>query len=217
MHRGYIKLWRKITESSFYQNSYCVHLALHLVITANHKETKFLFNKQEMELQRGQRVCGRHKLSLETGISQRSIRTSLEILSNIGFLTIKSTNRFSVITILKYEDYQSQEEIYCQPNDQQVTNKRPTSDQQMTTSKELRRMKKNEEEEQTVPAEPKEKHLSCVYLTKEEHEKLLIKFGQEETDKWIYELNNGIMSKGYKYKSHYHTILKWKSRDEKRA
>lgn len=56
--------------------------------------------------------------------------------------------------------------------------------------------------------------LSTVYLTKEEHTKLIERFGEEGTKQRIYDLNNGIMSKGYKYKSHYHTILSWDRRKE---
>ena len=48
-----------------------------------------------------------------------------------------------------------------------------------------------------------------VLLTESEHQKLIAKYGQEKTDSAIYILNNAIMSKGYKYKSHYHTIIGW--------
>lgn len=66
----------------------------------------------------------------------------------------------------------------------------------------------------------KDQFLSFVFLTKEEYAKLIAKFGEEGTKKRIYDLNNGIGSKGYKYKSHYHTILSWENknaRDEKSA
>ena len=59
---------------------------------------------------------------------------------------------------------------------------------------------------------PKTLFLDCVKLTEEEYKKLLEKFGEAETKKKIQELNDAIMSKGYKYKSHYHTILNWHRR-----
>lgn len=52
-------------------------------------------------------------------------------------------------------------------------------------------------------------HLDTVYLTENEYQKLLTKYGKDKTDKAIEILNNAIMSKGYKYKSHYHTLLLW--------
>lgn len=139
MHRGYIKLWRKTLDSSICQNSHCFHLAIYLTMKANYKSTKFIFNKQEITVDRGQCIIGRAKLSLETGITQQSIRTTLHTLENIGFLTTKSTNRFSIITICNYETYQSQDEI----DNQQITNSQPTTNQQLTTSKEVKRIKKN--------------------------------------------------------------------------
>jgi len=55
----------------------------------------------------------------------------------------------------------------------------------------------------------KDKHLDFVFLSKIEHQKLVEKFGEARTAERIAALNDGIGSKGYKYKSHYHTILSW--------
>ena len=54
-----------------------------------------------------------------------------------------------------------------------------------------------------------------VYLTTEEHTKLVEKFGETDTKDRIERLDNYIGSTGKKYKSHYHTILNWAGRDEK--
>lgn len=55
----------------------------------------------------------------------------------------------------------------------------------------------------------KDKYGDFVLLTLDEYKKLIDKLGKSRTDELIEELNLGIGSKGYKYKSHYHTILKW--------
>jgi uncharacterized protein YdaU (DUF1376 family) len=57
--------------------------------------------------------------------------------------------------------------------------------------------------------------LDFVKLTKEEVRKLIDKFGEQTMNVYIEDLNNGIGSKGYKYKSHYHTILTWYRKDLK--
>jgi hypothetical protein len=59
------------------------------------------------------------------------------------------------------------------------------------------------------PNPKKNKYLDFVFLTKEEHQKLLVKFKQKGLDERIENLNNYIGSKGKKYASHYHTILAW--------
>lgn len=53
-----------------------------------------------------------------------------------------------------------------------------------------------------------------VLLTEKEHEKLKKKFNSSLEEK-IEELSVGIASKGYKYKSHYATILSWARKKEK--
>lgn len=52
-------------------------------------------------------------------------------------------------------------------------------------------------------------YMEFVYLTKEEHQKLISKLGADKTNEMIESLNIHIGSKGDKYKSHYYTILSW--------
>ncbi|MCK5236294.1 MAG: DUF4373 domain-containing protein [Deltaproteobacteria bacterium] len=52
-----------------------------------------------------------------------------------------------------------------------------------------------------------------VLLTDEEYQKLIDRFGDIKTKRLIECLSIGIKSKGYKYKSHYATILNWEKRD----
>lgn len=57
--------------------------------------------------------------------------------------------------------------------------------------------------------EEKEKYGEFVFLFKEEYQQLIQTYGEQPTKDLITQLNNGIGSKGYKYKSHYHTIRSW--------
>lgn len=64
----------------------------------------------------------------------------------------------------------------------------------------------------------RDKFLTSVLLYKEEHAKLVERFGEEGTKQRIYDLNNYMCSvKGAekRYKSHYHTILSWERRHER--
>lgn len=53
-----------------------------------------------------------------------------------------------------------------------------------------------------------------VLLTDKEHGKLVERFGEVEAKSLIEKLSMGIESKGYKYKSHYATILNWKRNED---
>lgn len=70
-----------------------------------------------------------------------------------------------------------------------------------------------------LPKEKKIKHkhgeLKHVFLTDEEYEKLLDKFGEEDRAHWIKTLDEGLDLKDYGYKSHYRAILKWHEKEQK--
>lgn len=131
MYSGYIKLWRKFSETSFYRSSTCVHLAVHLLIKCNHEPKKIVFNKEEITIERGQCLTGRKALAQETGISEQSVRTAIYTLKSTSFLTIKVTNKFSIISIGKYSDYQNNVTSKSTNN---LTNHQPTTNQQLTTN-----------------------------------------------------------------------------------
>jgi hypothetical protein len=56
-----------------------------------------------------------------------------------------------------------------------------------------------------------------VLLTDEEVGKLRKELGEQEADRWIEVLSEGIALKGYKYKSHYLAILKWRKTESEKA
>lgn len=121
---GWVKVFRSLLEWEWYKKPNMVHLFIHLLLSANHESKKW----QGVEIKRGQLVTGRKSLSKATGISERSIRTCLEMLKTTNELTIKTTNKYSIITICKYEDYQELKSISDQQSDQLKANKRPTTD-----------------------------------------------------------------------------------------
>lgn len=63
----------------------------------------------------------------------------------------------------------------------------------------------------------KNRYYDFIFLSSEEYQKLVGKFGEKETNERMENLNNYIGSRGLqrKYKSHYHTILTWARKDEK--
>jgi hypothetical protein len=128
---GYIKLFRKFTEWEWFKISEAVHLFIFLLLNANHKDNKW----QGIEIKRGQILTGLQSLNKHTGISIMTLRTCINRLKSTGEITIKSTNKYSVITICKYDDYQN----ICDDTNRQTnrqTNKQLTSNQQ-TTNKQL--------------------------------------------------------------------------------
>ena len=61
--------------------------------------------------------------------------------------------------------------------------------------------------------EEKKRFRDFVFLTKEEHKKLVQRYGEQPTQKLIDSLNRYIGQSGKKYKSHYFTLLNFAKRD----
>ena len=147
INSGYIYLWRRIVDSSFYKNPNCCHLAIYLLMAARWQSSdiKILIGGQEQVIRRGQVWVGRYKLAENTGLSSRNVRTCLKTLATIGFLTSKPTNKGTLISICKYNDYQNGE---INPTST-LTSNRPATDQQPTSNRpHLKKDKKDKKDKQ---------------------------------------------------------------------
>ena len=188
---GWIKLHRKLTEWEWYKDNNTKSLFVHLLLMANHKDGRF----QGQEVKRGQLITGRKVLSVQTGLSEQQIRTGLNKLISTNEITIKSTNKNSLISIIRYNSYQIESENTKQSTSE-ITNNQPTSNQQVTTNKNDKNVKndKNLLEGEKISKEEIHKRLfrelkeSTSWMeqfcmnqkcTIQEAEKHLIKFYQE--------------------------------------
>lgn len=140
MNSGYIKLFRSIEEWEWYKDQNTKDLFLHLLIKANWEETRY----RGHVVPRGSVVTGIHSLSETLGIPEQSIRTSLKHLKSTGEITIKSTNRFSIITIENWEKFQGASEELTSKLTCEITNNQQTTNKQLTTYKEIKNIRSKE-------------------------------------------------------------------------
>lgn len=127
---GFIKIDKKITNWQWYKNSDAFRVFLHLLLEANYAKSNF----KGHEILRGQVAIGRKSLSKSLGISEQIIRTQLINLQKTGEITIKSTTQFSIVTICKYDSYQSERKKNNQRINHQENEK---STNESTTSEEV--------------------------------------------------------------------------------
>lgn len=122
---GYIKLHRVFLEWEWYDDLKAKSLFIHCLLKANHEPKKW----RGINIKRGQFVTSLKNLSLETGLSVQSIRTSIEKLEKTNELTHKSTKLNTTITVVNYNKYQSNQQTSNTPptNEQQTSNKQPTT------------------------------------------------------------------------------------------
>lgn len=131
---GWIKIHRKMAEWEWYTEPNTFRLFMHLLLHANHEDKKW----KGVDVPAGSLVTGRHSLAEKTGLSERQVRTALKNLKSTNEVTSKTSNKFSIISIVKWKEYQTSD----QQSDQQTTSKRPASDQQATTNKNVKNDKK---------------------------------------------------------------------------
>jgi hypothetical protein len=123
MNRGYVKLWRKSNDAGWIKNHKLWAFWTWCLMKATHKEFDAIVGLQVIHLMPGQFIFGLKKASVETGLTIREIRTILEFLKKAGNLTIKTTNKFSIITIINWPIYQSNDTENDTLNDKPLTNK----------------------------------------------------------------------------------------------
>lgn len=110
---GYIKVNRKILDWEWYKDINTKTLFLHCLLKANWKDGTF----QGEKIPRGSFATSVLSLASETGLTIRQTRTALEHLQTTNELTIKTTNKYSVVTVINYEQYQEDDK----QNDKQTT------------------------------------------------------------------------------------------------
>ncbi len=88
-------------EWRWYHNSTMVHLWINLLISAREEDGWHGM----VEVKRGQVITSLSKLSAETGISIRKIRTCLSNLVKSGEIKEMTNNHYRIITIIDYDMY----------------------------------------------------------------------------------------------------------------
>ena len=141
MTEGYVKLYRKSVHSSVFQNAMVWRFWCWCLTKASHKETTVMIGFTPVNIHAGQFVFGRKVAAKELKTSERKTRTCLSTLIKLGNMTSKTTNRYTVLTVVNWGIYQDR----GNKNDQQATNERPTSDH----IQEVKEVKEGKEKENT--------------------------------------------------------------------
>jgi len=95
-------------------------------------------------LKPGQFITGRSQANADLGLKSIMFDRKVKVLQNINFLNRQVNNRFSIITIRNWEEYQSRQEKM----NSRMNNKRTTDEQQMNTNK---KTYKNDKNKTTTP------------------------------------------------------------------
>lgn len=203
----YIKLCDKIVDWEWFTDGNMLKVWLYLLVKAQYADGKY----RGVEVKRGQLLTGRKLIASETRLSEQQVRTCINRLKSSGQITIESTNQYSLITIVKYDDYQGSDSYniqqIIQPANLPITNGQPTDNQRITTYKKDKKEKK--EKEYIYLGE-----FQNVKFTADELEKLKAEFPRDYQDR-IERVSAYCASTGKKYKNYLATIRNWARKDPK--
>ena len=175
---GHIILHRDIMEWEWYQSPNVFRVYIHLLIKANFKDKKW----QGQLIKRGELITSIGHLSSELMITHQSIRTALSKLESSDYILLRTTNKFTLITLVNYDNLQTSTTNSNKQNNTQLTSYKQSNNKQVTTTKE--RNKENKVNKEKIEVR-RQKFKKQVF----EHSKYDLKILNGFYDYWS-ELNN---------------------------
>lgn len=161
--KGYALLHRKIMDVPFYKDAEAAHLWVHLILKAKHTPEYVMTDAGEILVGRGKLLGGRNSLAFETGLKPDRVQYLLRKFKKLGMIDWVSHGKFSVFSVEKYDDYQSN---FVPADYQQITiskpaipmpvsNAVPADYQQITTDKEYNNIISNTDVLESATADKK--------------------------------------------------------------
>jgi hypothetical protein len=99
LENGYIKLYRSMLKWEWYDDINTKVLFLHLLLTVNYEDEKW----HGITVKRGQRISSYGKLSQETKLSVKSVRTAINHLKSTGEVAHETTSEYGLFTVVNYD------------------------------------------------------------------------------------------------------------------
>ncbi|WP_461212226.1 DNA replication protein [Escherichia coli] len=161
--KGYALLHRKIMDVPFYKDAEAAHLWVHLILKAKHTPEYVMTDAGEILVGRGKLLGGRNSLAFETGLKPDRVQYLLRKFKKLGMIDWVSHGKFSVFSVEKYDDYQSN---FVPADYQQITTSKPAIPmpasntvpadyQQITTDKEYNNIISNTDVLESTTADKK--------------------------------------------------------------
>lgn len=144
---GWVKLYRSLAKWEWHTDPNTLSLWVHILISVNHEPKKW----KGREIEAGQRGVSIAHLAEECGLTIRQTRTALDHLKSTGEVTCETTNKYTVITVVKWADFQANSLEATSKATSKLTIKRQTTDKQnaikATTTKEYKEYKNERNKE----------------------------------------------------------------------
>lgn len=136
MSDGWVKIHRSMMNWEWWDDINTRALWLTILLSANHKATRW----HGQVIKAGQFVTSYGRLADLSGLSNQQVRTALNRLKETGEVMVESTNKYTLISVVKWADYQ----LIPDKSNKQITNKQQTNNKQITTNKNIKNKRSKE-------------------------------------------------------------------------
>lgn len=89
------------TDWEWYENTNVFRLFYHCLLHTNLEDKRYCGK----EIKAGQFVSSIPRISAETGLTESQVRTALKKLKDTGYISTKSTNKYTIYTVNEYQKY----------------------------------------------------------------------------------------------------------------
>lgn len=89
------------TDWEWYENTNVFRLFYHCLLHTNLEDKRYCGK----EIKAGQFVSSIQRISAETGLTESQVRTALKKLKDTGYISTKSTNKYTIYTVNEYQKY----------------------------------------------------------------------------------------------------------------
>lgn len=133
LNLGYVRLYRNLINSEIFQNEKLLKIFIWCLLKATYKERIQIVGRTSIELKEGQFVFGRNKASLELNMPPSTVWDYMKLLKKMKTINIKSNNKYSIVTIEKWDTYQSKDINYDNKSNNKTNNKSTSNSQPIDT------------------------------------------------------------------------------------
>lgn len=132
---GFVKIFRSLKDWEWYDDHNATRLLVHLLLSVNYENKKW----KGIDIPKGAMVFSWDTISKEVGLTPMQCRTSMTKLESSGEVTRKVTNKYQLVSLVKWEKFQIIEGCLTD----KLTDEQQTNNRQITTTKEYKEINNN--------------------------------------------------------------------------
>ena len=139
MENSFIKLYRSLLDWEWWDDKNVTRLFLTILLSANWQTKKW----HGTTIEKGSVFTSIEHLSKKSGLTMQQTRTALNKLKSTGEITIKSTNKGTLVTVENWGKYQFMPEEITNESTSNPTNNQQTDNKQITNDQQQLKKEKN--------------------------------------------------------------------------